>query len=144
MSKALQQGSNKQIFSILEAQLKRQDEQGQTIHTMFDSIKLMYGEFTQGMADMKVMVQEVRDSVTLINAECDLMQSAVASKSINLTKDRYTEEQDAFPKVVGKYRRLIWSQLKKQYGVPKYNCLRRVDYQGAIDFISNFRVEDFM
>jgi hypothetical protein len=144
MSKALQPSSNKQIFSILEAQLKRQDEQGQTIHTMFDSVKMMYGEFTQGMADMKVMVQEVRDSVTLTNSECDLMQSAVASKSINLTKDRFAEEEDSFPKVVGKHRRMIWSQLKKKYGVPKYNCVRRIDFQGAMDFISNFRVEDFM
>lgn len=144
MSKALQPSSNKQIFSILEAQLKRQDEQGKTIHSMFDSVRTMYSEFTEGIAEMKHMVQEVRDSVTLLNAECERLQSAVANKSINLTKDRYLEEDSTFSQVVGKHRRMIWSKLKNHFNVPKYNCIRRIDYEVALSFVSNFKPEDHM
>lgn len=145
MAKTLSRvGSDKQIFSILEAQLKRQDEQGRAIHTMFDSIKSMYGEFTEGMAEMKHLVQEVRDSVTLNNAECAEIHSAVASKSISLTRDRYTEEDGTFKQVVGIHRRMIWKQLKHAYNVPRYNCIRRIDFKEAVGFVQNFRPEDYI
>jgi ORF6C domain. len=145
MSKALKQvEKDRQLFSILEAQLKRQDEQGRTIHTMFESIRSMYSEFTQGLEEMKDMVQEVRDSVTLNNAECTLLHSAVASKSISLAKDRYQEEEGEFKKIVGVYRRLIWKQLKAQYNVPKYNCIRRVDFDDSIQFVTNFKPENYI
>lgn len=138
----------KQIFSILEPilkqQIERQDEQGRTLHTMFDGIRSMYTEFSEGMSEMKSMVQEVRDSVTLINAECTGLQSAVASKSIALTKDRYSEEDGTFKQVVGLYRRMIWKQLKQRYEVPKYNCIRRIDYHDALDFVAKFKPEDYL
>lgn len=143
MSKALK-APEKQIFSILEAQLKRQDEQGQTIHMMFDGIKSMHNEFTEGMAEMQSLVKEVRDSVTLTDTECYSLQSAVATKSINLTKDRFNEESDEFPKVVGKYRWMIWKHLKRKFSVPKYNHIRRVDLGEAVGFVSTFRPEDYI
>lgn len=149
MSKALKSlNQEKQIFSIIEPilkqQIERQDEQGRTLHMMFDGIKSMYTEFTEGMGEMKSLVQEVRDSVTLINAECTGLQSAVASKSIALTKDRYTEEDGTFKQVVGIYRRMIWKQLKTTFDVPKYNCIRRIDYKDALDFVAKFKPEDYL
>lgn len=145
MSKALKKlDSDRQMFSILEMQLKRQDEQGQAIHTMFSSMKSMYTDFSTKFEAMNDMVQEVRDSVTLTNAECTMIHSAVATKSISLAKDRFTEEDEAFKNVVGKYRRMIWKQLKLKYDVPKYNCIRRIDYEDSITFIQTFRPEDFI
>jgi hypothetical protein len=145
MSKALSKvGSEKQIFSILEAQLKRQDEQGKTIHTMFDGIKSMYNDFSQKFEVMTEMVQEVRDSVTLNDAERTMLQSDVAVKSIELAKHRYHEEEDKFSKVVGSYRRMIWKQLKEKYQVPKYHCIRRVDYEDARTMVQMFRPEDYI
>lgn len=144
MSKQLKVQKEGQMFSILELQLKRQDEQGKTIHTMFDSIKSMYSSFTVKFDEMTEMVQEVRDSVTLNNAECTMIQSAVALKSIQLTKDRFAEEDATFNQVVGKYRRCIWSNLKKKYSVPKYNCIRRIDFDGSIEFVAAFRPEDYL
>lgn len=145
MSKALRKvESEKQIFSILEAQLRRQDEQGKTIHAMVDGIKEMYGEFTEGMAEMKMLVQEVRDSKTLLDAERFDLQSAVTSKAISLTKDRLEEETDEFPKVVGKYKRLIWKRLKQRYQVPKYSHIRRIDFNESIAFVHEFLPEDYI
>lgn len=145
MAKQLvKRNSEKQIFSILEAQLQRQDEQGRTIHTMFDGIKSMYGEFAEGMEEMKMLVQEVRDSKTLTDTECYELQSAVAMKSIALTKDRINEEEEYFPKVVGKYRWMIWKHLKHKFHVPKYNHIRRIDFEEAIAFVQTFRPEDYI
>jgi len=145
MSKALRKvESEKQIFSILEAQLRRQDEQGRTIHTMFDGIKSMYGEFHEGMAEMKLLVQEVRDSKTLLDAERFDLQSEVTKKAISLTKDRIDEEKEEFPKVVGKYKRLIWKHLKQRYQVPKYSHIRRIDFPQSIQFVQAFRPEDYL
>jgi hypothetical protein len=143
MSKSLvKQGTQKQIFSILEAQLNRQDEQGKTIHTMFDSVKVMYHDFSQKFETMTEMVQEVRDSVTLNDAERTTLQSDVATKSIELAKDRHNEGEERFSKVVGYYRHMIWKSLKAKYQVPKYHCIRRVDYQDSREFVQSFRPED--
>ncbi|MNN58668.1 ORF6C domain protein [compost metagenome] len=149
MSKALKNVEKEQktisiLAPILEKQIQRQDEQGKAIHLMFDSIKSMYSEFATGMAEMQHMVQEVRDTVTLTNAECTLVHSEVAAKSFSLAKDRYSEEDGDFRKVVGKYRRLIWKQLKEKFNVPKYNCIRRIDFNEAIQFVSNFKPENFI
>jgi hypothetical protein len=145
MAKQLAKQSERQMFSILEAQLKRQDEQGRTIHTMFDGMKTMYGEFTEGMEEIKMLVQEVRDSKTITDTECYELQSAVALKSISLTKDRINEEEEEyFPKVVGKYRWMIWKHLKRKFHVPKYNHIRRIDFEEARTFVLNFRPEDYI
>lgn len=145
MSKQLKvQESNKQIFSIMEAQLQRQDEQGKTIRSMFDGMKSMYSDFSSKFEVMTEMVQEVRDSVTLNNAECTMMQSSVRTKAISLTKDRYTEEDGSFKDVVGKHIRMIWKQLKQKFDVPKYNCIRRIDYDDSITFVNSFKPEDYI
>jgi len=147
MSKALKQlNQEKQMFSIIEPilqkQIERQDEQGRTIHLMFDGIRTMYTEISEGMTEVRQLVQEVRDSVTLTNAECFELQSAVAKKSISLTKDRIHEEEADFPKIVGKYRWMIWKHMKRHFNVPKYNCIRRVDFQSSLKYVQNFRPED--
>lgn len=138
----------RQIFTVIEPllkkQIERQDEQGKALHMMFDGVTSMYSEFQEGMQEMKNMVQKVQDSVTLTNSECYEIQSVVASKSISLAKDRFHEEDGEFSKVVGKYRYMIWKHLKRHFNVPKYNCLRRVEFENAIRFTDSFRPEDFI
>ena len=93
---------------------------------------------------MQTMVKEVRDTVLLNNSECFGLQSAVYSKSIGLAKDRFHDEDIEFTKVVGKYRRMIWKNFKLKFNIPKYNCLRRIDYAIALDFVAKFRPEDYI
>ncbi|MEO3947670.1 ORF6C domain-containing protein [Gorillibacterium sp. CAU 1737] len=149
MSKSLKQvNQERQVFSIiqpiLQKQLERQDEQGKALRSMYEGITAMYGEITENMAEMRQMVQEVRDSTTLTDTECYDLQSAVATKSIQLTKDRIHEEEADFPKIVGKYRWMIWKHLKRRYHVPKYNHIRRIDHMGALSFVQGFRPEDYI
>ncbi len=149
MSKALKRLEKDQkslsiLGPILEKQLQRQDEQGRALSTMFEGIKSMYSEFSEGMAEMKDMVQEVRDSVTLNNAECTMIHAEVARKSIGLAKDRYQDEDVEFQKIVGKYRRMTWKQLKLKFDVPKYNCIRRIDFDEAMKFVRDFKPENYI
>jgi hypothetical protein len=90
------------------------------------------------------MVQEVRDSVTLMDAECYQLQHGVRFKSNELTKHRFKETDEKFNDMVGRYRRMIWSKLKDRFEVAKYSHIRRIDYDDAIDFINNFRPEDYI
>lgn len=142
MAKQLQRMERERAnFSLIEMQIKRQDEQGKAIQLIFDQIKVMYDDFNNKFSTMESMVQEVRDSVTLTNAECFKLLSAVAAKSIQLTRDRFEEGEEPFKKIVGKHRRMIWKSLKQTFNVPKYNCIRRIDFESAMMFVQAFRPE---
>lgn len=149
MSKALVE--QQKVFSILQASLDSQRNQVETAQLMLNEIRTIRDEVNEvkqqvgkQFEQMTEMVQEVRDSVTLMNAECDQLHAAVATKSNSLTRDRYSEEDGSFKKVVGSYRRMIWKKLKEQYNVPKYNCIRRIDFEAAVEFVNGFRPEDYI
>jgi hypothetical protein len=128
---------NKEVYSILQKSIDRDQMILNRMLGVERNVEIKFAEITE-------LVQEVRDSVTLTNAECTMMQSAVRTKAIALTKDRYVEEDGDFKTVVGKHLRMIWKQLKEKYGVPKYNCIRRIDFEEATEFVHQFKIEDYM
>ncbi|MHA6530229.1 ORF6C domain-containing protein [Paenibacillus sp. BAC0078] len=139
------------MLAMLENQLKQLDAQGTTNRMMLEEMKSMHENMTEMKLDMnekfegcQIMVQEVRDSITLIDAECDQMQTAVRTRSIELAKHRFKDSDLKFNEVVGKYRRKIWSKLKEHFSVAKYSHIRRIDFDDAIDFVKNFQPEDYM
>lgn len=139
------------MLVMLENQLKQLDAQGMANRMMLEEMKSVREDIQEMKMDVnekfegcQIMVQEVRDSITLIDAECDQMQAAVRSKSNELTKHRYKDSDLKFKEMVGKYRRQIWSKLKEHFSVAKYSHLRRIDFDDAIDFVRNFQPEDYM
>lgn len=142
MNKALSE--QRQVYSFLQKALDQQTQQANALQVMLNRMIEIEQHVDEKFGEITVMVQEVRDSVTLTNQECYELQSAVALKSIQLTKDRYNEEEGDFNKVVGKYRRMIWKQLKNKFNVPRYNCIRRIDFDEAITFVFDFKPEDYL
>lgn len=142
MNKALSE--QRQVYSFLQKALDQQTQQANALQVMLNRMIEIEQHVDEKFGEITVMVQEVRDSVTLTNQECYELQSAVALKSIQLTKDRYNEEEGDFNKVVGKYRRMIWKQLKNKFNVPRYNCIRRIDFDEAITFVLDFKPEDYL
>ncbi|QUL57530.1 ORF6C domain-containing protein [Paenibacillus tritici] len=139
------------MLAMLENQLKQSEAQGTAVRMMFEEMKSMHENMQEMKLDVnekfeecQIMVQEVRDSVTLIDAECDLVQAAVRVKSNELTKHRFKDSDMKFKEMVGRYRRLIWSNLKKNFSVAKYSHIRRIDFEDAIEFIKDFQPEDYM
>ncbi|MEK3699309.1 MULTISPECIES: ORF6C domain-containing protein [unclassified Paenibacillus] len=138
-------------LAMLENQLKQSEAQGAAVRMMFEEMKQMHENIQEMKLDVsekfeecQIMVQEVRDSVTLIDAECDQMQAVVRLRSNELTKHRFKDSDMKFKEMVGKYRRTIWSKLKEQFSVAKYSHLRRIDFEDAIEFVQKFQPEDYM
>ncbi|MEK4196184.1 ORF6C domain-containing protein [Paenibacillus sp. FSL L8-0323] len=132
------------ILAVVDQQLHWSEQQGAAVRMLFDGMVAIKSEMAEDKEEMKMMVQEVRDSVTLIDAECDLMQQAVRLKSIELTKHRFKDSDMKFNEMVGRYRRMIWSKLKENFSVAKYSHLRRIDFEDAIEFVKNFQPEDYI
>ncbi|OMD29929.1 ORF6C domain-containing protein [Paenibacillus odorifer] len=132
------------ILAVVGQQLHWSEQQGAAVRMLFDGMVAIKTEMAEDKEEMKMMVQEVRDSVTLIDAECDLMQQAVRLKSIELTKHRFKDSDMKFNEMVGRYRRMIWSKLKENFSVAKYSHLRRIDFEDAIEFVKNFQPEDYI
>jgi hypothetical protein len=144
MSKPLEQAQLMPVYGFLQKSLESQEQSNKSLQLMLNRMMNIENNVNERFVEMTEMVQEVRDSVCLTNAECSMLHSAVASKSTSLAKDRYEDEDMEFRKVVGKYRRMIWKQLKRKFDVPKYNCIRRIDFQEAIQFAGKFKPEDFI
>ncbi|ASA20904.1 ORF6C domain-containing protein [Paenibacillus donghaensis] len=133
-----------QILAVVGQQLQWSEQQGAAVRMLFEAMGAMKTEMAEDKEEMKMMVQEVRDSVTLIDAECDQMQTAVRLRSNELTKHRFKDSDMKFKEMVGKYRRMIWSRLKEHFSVAKYSHIRRIDFDDAIDFVRNFQPEDYI
>lgn len=131
-------------FPVIERQLQLTEQQGAAIRMLFDGLKQMHTDMTEKVEEVQIMVQEVRDSVTLTDAECYQLQQAVRLKSNELTKHRYKETDEKFKDMVGRYRRMIWSKMKDRFEVAKYSHIRRIDFDDAIYFVQDFRPEDYI
>jgi DNA repair exonuclease SbcCD ATPase subunit len=105
-------------------------------------------DLSQDMRDTrKEMAQfekEFRDTNRLLPSEVDDVYTSVVDRSLELAKIRHTESDDNFTKIVGKYRRMIWSKLKKRFGTSKYIHIKRMDYVSSLMFIENFDPEDYI
>ncbi|MEK3776676.1 ORF6C domain-containing protein [Paenibacillus sp. FSL K6-4396] len=131
-------------LTIVERQLQLTEAQGVAIRGLWDGMKQMQEDVAEKVGEVQMMVQEVRDSVTLTDAECYQLQSLVRKKSNSLTKDRYKESDEKFKVLVGRYRRMVWSKLKDRFEVAKYSHVRRIDFDDAVEFIKEFRPEDYI
>ncbi|OMF46595.1 ORF6C domain-containing protein [Paenibacillus peoriae] len=129
---------------LVEKQLQLTESQGVAIRGLWDGMKQMQQDVTEKVEEVQMMVQEVRDSVTLTDSECYQLQNAVRVRSVSLTKDRHKETDDKFNETVGKYRRMIWSKLKVLFSVAKYSHIRRIDFDDSIYFVKDFRPEDYI
>lgn len=132
------------FLSVVERQMQLTEAQGMAIRGLVDGIRQMQEDVAEKVGEVQMMVQEVRDSVTLTDAECYQLQSLVRKKSNSLTKDRYKESDEKFKDLVGRYRRMVWSKLKDRFEVAKYSHVRRIDFDDAVDFIKEFRPEDYI
>jgi uncharacterized protein YoxC len=132
------------FLSVVEKQMQLTEAQGMAIRGLVDGIRQMQLDVSEKVEEVQMMVQEVRDSVTLTDAECYQLQAIVRKKSNALTKDRFKETDEKFKDMVGRYRRMIWSKLKDRFSVAKYSHIRRIDFDDAFEFVQEFHPEDYI
>ncbi len=134
----------KSVYSFLQKSLQGQREQSNVLQTMLDQMLEIESNVLQTAAEVKVLAKEIRDENRLLPAEIDDMYMAVVAKSISLAKVRNNESDDGFTKIVGKYRRMIWSKMKKHFGASKYIHTKRINFKAVLEFIESFNPEDYL
>ncbi|WP_409346790.1 hypothetical protein [Paenibacillus sp. MBLB4367] len=117
---------------------------GQETQHVKEEVTMMASEVKGVKDEIAQFEKEFRDTNRLLPSEVDDVYRAVVDKSVELAKRRNHEEDDGFTKVVGKYRRLIWSKLKKRFGTSKYIHIKRMDYVSTLMFIETFNPEDYL
>jgi hypothetical protein len=146
---ALEFGKIENPMEIIKFSLETQNKQGQALVAIINHVEGIKSDVDEKFSEMSVMLQEVKDSVTLSYEEQKKLQSTVFKTSVDLTKQSFEATlleptKEEFLKEVGSFRRAIWKKLKDKYDVPRYTSLRRVDYQYAIDFVNSLTMKDFL
>jgi len=59
------------FLSVVERQMQLTEAQGMAIRGLVDGIRQMQEDVAEKVGEVQMMVQEVRDSVTLTDAECN-------------------------------------------------------------------------
>lgn len=131
-------------LAAMKVMLEQVKAVGQEAQHVKEEIILMASEVKEVKSEMAQFEKEFRDTNRLLPSEVDDVYNAVVEKSVELAKSRNHEEDDGFTKVVGKYRRLIWSKLKKRFGTSKYIHIKRMDYVATLMFIETFNPEDYL
>jgi hypothetical protein len=142
MSKQL--AEQKQVFSFLKKSIDSQREQGNAMELMLNQMMEIQGSVNDTAAEVRVLARQIKDENRLLPAEIDDLYMLVVEKSTELAKIRHHEEDETFTKIVGRYRKNIWSKMKKKFATSKYIHLKRIDFQPAMDFVTNFDPEDYM
>lgn len=142
MSKQLSE--QKQVYSFLQKSIESQREQGNAMEIMLNRMMEIENGVNETAAEISILAKQIKDENRLLPAEIDDLFMAVLSKSTELAKVRHNEEDEKFTKIVGKYRKNIWSKMKKKFGTSKYIHTKRIDFQPSLDFVKNFDPEDYI
>lgn len=142
MSKQLKEVN--QVYSFLQKSLEHQREQGTALEVMLGRMIEIETNVNETAAEIKVLAKQIKDENRLLPAEIDDLWVAVREKSTELAKYRHAEEDEKFSRVVGKYRKNIWSKMKRKFGTSKYIHLKRVDFPAAMEFVESFDPEDYL
>lgn len=144
MSKNLPEVQQPQVYSFLQHQLESSRQTNDTLQLMLNRMMQVEVNVNEKFTEMTTMVDEVRNDMKLSDAQCYELQTYVYNKSKSLSKDRFQEEDADFKTTVGKYRRMIWSKLKMKFEVSRYNHIRKIDFDQALEFADTFRPEDYI
>jgi uncharacterized protein YoxC len=142
MSKQAQEVA--QVYSFLQKSLETQREQGNALQLMLNRMMEIETNVNNTAAEIKILAKQIKDENRLLPAEIDELWIAVRDKSIELAKIRHKEEDENFSRIVGKYRKNIWSKMKRRFGTSKYIHIRRADFDAAMNFVRTFDPEDYL
>jgi len=146
------------VVEIVERSIENSENQLSAMKAMLEQVKLISNEtklvsekvyvlandVSEAKKEISQFEKEFKDTNRLLPSEIDELFMSVVDKSTELAKVRNHEEDEKFTKIVGKYRKMIWSKLKKRFGVSKYIHIKRVDFEPCMEFIKSFNPEDYI
>lgn len=96
-------------------------------------MQVMKSEMVNMHQEVKRDVQELRDTITLTDAERSDLQSLVFKKANQLTSDLFGKKvsDDLFLAKSGHFRSIVYKRLKETFNVTSYMKIRRIDFSNA-------------
>lgn len=146
-----QMAEQKQFRSLIDLSVRNQREQLHAMELILQEINGVEERVNEKLvkvekieSKMEELAKQITDENRLLPAEIDDLYMAVVEKSTELAKYRHQEEEEKFSRIVGKYRKNIWSKMKRKYGTSKYIHLKRADFPSAMEFVETFDPEDYL
>ncbi|UOF90764.1 ORF6C domain-containing protein [Fodinisporobacter ferrooxydans] len=144
---------SEKVIELHGVTVKNLNEQARALQRSFDLMNQMYlevksvkGEVDTFKSEMDEFRKEFHDENRLIPGEVDDLCVLVRDRSVAIAKELSNEIMDEkeFKTLVGKIRHIIWRKLNKRYGAAKYIHIKRKYFEESKDFISNFKIEDYI
>ena len=133
-------------MDVLKQTLITQNTQGQALVEMLDYMEEVKDEMVDMKQEIKTDIKELRDSITLNPGEIKMIQSAVGTKSWELTKEYFKNRNvsdDLFLAKLGHLRQGVYHHLKTALDVGgPYTTIKRIEFQKALNILSSLELSD--
>lgn len=124
-------------LDVLEEQAKNQVAIVREMKRVANEVFEMKNEVNDMKKEISEDIKELRDNIKLTTQEERAIQSHVGKRSHELAQAYFgrTVSTDLYMAKVGHFRTAIYQRIKETFNVPRYNELRRVDFDNAMKVI---------
>ena len=132
-------------MEVIRFNLKRQNEQADALIEVIDRVEKSESNVNDKFSKMSVMLDDVKDSVTIYYDEQKQLQSIVSKKANRFAKDYYDYDENygaEIRELAGYAIRIQWKLLKERFRLARYTSLRRVDFEDGKEFLGNIQLND--
>lgn len=134
------------VYSFLRHQLEKSKAQDAALEAVINKVEQIETNVTS-------MYLELKDSITILYAEQDMLKSKVAGAAYDAAKEYLIEDGESYPlpgtaeeaeirEMAGYGMRYQWKLLKDHFEVSKYIHIRRIDFQNALTFLDSLILGD--
>jgi hypothetical protein len=131
-------------LEVLRHNLQTQNEQGKALVEMIDRVEGIESNVNEKYSEIKGMVTEVRDRVTIDYEGQQVLKSIVWKKSTSIAQSYYEYNDDygaEIKELKGYATRHHWKLLKDYFRVTRYTSIRHVDFDKAKEFLKGIVVD---
>ena len=118
---------------------------------MLNEIHEVKSDVVKMQTNVTNMFHELKDSITILYAEQDVLRSMVGKAAYDAAKYHLLDEDESYPgrgsaleaqirEMAGFAMRYQWKKLKVHFNVPKYIHIRRIDFQTAVRFLEDLQM----
>lgn len=133
-------------LTILKETLTKQNNQGQALLLIVERMEKQEERVDRKISTVEGLVEEVKNHVHLSDGEANEIKTLVNRKAWEFSNryfdaQKQTPSHNLFLSKVGQMRRNLYRRLKSHFNVTKYTSIRHVDYEKAMNYLSETMYE---
>jgi len=131
-------------LEVLKHNLKTQNEQGEALIKVIERVEKIESNMNEKYTEVKDIVDEVRNRVTIEYEDQQVLRSIVGKKSGKIARDYWGDSKKygaEIREMKGYATRHHWRQLKDYFRVTRYTSIRHVDFEKAKEFVRNVKLD---